>query len=242
LVFDRLAHEVNAVCEFSARSLSERDGFRADRIRVIQNGVKLPVAEPPAFDKAALLTTLGLDRSRRYIASIARFHPVKDHPTLLRAFVTVAAAQPDVDLLLVGDGTLRRQLEALTKELGIERRVQFLGVRSDVLTILRAVELFTLTSLSEAASITLLEAMSCGTPVVVTAVGGNPEIVRDGIDGLLAPRGDAAAIARAMLQVLSDPVAGRRMGAAAAARVRDIYRLERTVDRYYELYVNDHAA
>jgi N-acetyl-alpha-D-glucosaminyl L-malate synthase BshA len=235
LVFDRLADRVNAVCEFSARNLSELDGFAKDRIEVIQNGVDLPRYER-ALDVPALRRRLGLDPERRYVITVARFHPVKDHRTLLQAFVEVARSRPEVDLLLVGDGALRPDLERLTKELSLERRVRFMGVRNDVADVLRASDVFALTSLSEAASITLLEAMASGTPVVVTAVGGNPEIVRDGVNGLLAPRGDAHAIAQAILRLLQDPAEARVMGQAGLERVRTSYRLDQTIERYYQLY------
>ena len=236
LVFDRLADRVNAVCAFSARSLVECDGFRSKRIEVIENGVDLTKYGRPA-DARALRVRLGLDPERRYIANVARFHPVKDHPTLLRAFLEVSRARADVDLLLVGDGSLRGELEALANDLGVAARVRFLGVRNDVADVLRAVDLFALTSVSEAASITLLEAMAAGLPVVVTAVGGNPELVRDGIDGLLAPRGDHHAIAAAMLRLLGDADLARAMGRAGAERVRTQFRIDRTIERYYELYV-----
>ena len=237
LLLDRLADDVNAVCEFSAQSLSERDGFRASRIHVIQNGIDIGRYQPSG-DPAALKTSLGLDPGRRYVACIARFHPVKDHHTLLRAFKVVAAAVPDVDLLLVGDGQLRRDLEAEVQTLQLDGRVRFLGVRDDVPEILQASEIFTLTSVSEAASITLLEAMAAARPVVVTAVGGNPEIVRHEQDGLLAARGDAPAIAQALLRLLNDPGLAKRLGASGAARVRQTYQLEQTIGRYHNLYLS----
>jgi glycosyltransferase involved in cell wall biosynthesis len=202
---------------------------------VIENGVDLPkYAE--AADVRALRRGLGLDPDRRYVVTVARFHPVKDHRTLLRAFAEVASARADVDLLLVGDGALRPDLERQTAELGLTPRVRFLGVRSDVADLLRASDVFALTSVSEAASITLLEAMACARPVVVTAVGGNPEIVRDGVDGLLAPRGDAMAIAAALGRILGDDTLARTMGQSGAERVRQQYQLDRTIERYFELY------
>ena len=148
----------------------------------------------------------------------------------------MAAQQPDTDLLLVGDGALRGELERQCRDLGLSSRVRFLGVRDDVADILRAVDVFALTSVSEAASITLLKAMGSGLPVVVTAVGGNPEIVRDGIDGLLAPRGDAQAIGTALTRLLEDPSFRTRLGQNGAARVHSAYRLDQTVDMYYDLY------
>jgi N-acetyl-alpha-D-glucosaminyl L-malate synthase BshA len=245
LLFDRLADHVNAVCEFSARALSEKDGFSKDRIQVIQNGVDLSRYDRTR-DVAALRGRLGLNPGRRYVTTVARFHPVKDHATLLKAFSEVARAKPDVDLLLVGDGPLRADLERQAADLGLDRRVRFMGVRDDVADILDVSDVFALTSVSEAASITLLEAMASEVPVVVTAVGGNLEIVRDGVDGLLAPRGDWHGIASAILRVLDDASLARSMGRAGAERVRTTYQLDRTIERYYELYagssVNRQAA
>jgi len=241
LVFAHLADRVNAVCEFSARSLAEKDGFGGGPIEVIPNGIDRPKYEALS-DIPATRLRLGLDPARKYIACVARFHPVKDHRTLLEAFATVARTRPDTDLLLVGDGALRPDLERLTSQYGLCNRVHFLGVRDDVADILRVVDVFTLTSVSEAASITLLEAMAAARPVVVTAVGGNPEIVRDGVDGLLAPRGDAHAISAALLRVLGDDDLARRLGSSGARRVAETYLLDRTVERYYELYAAEAEA
>ncbi len=235
LVLDRLADAVNACCAFSAEHLGRLDGFSARRIEVIENGIDLDRYCTVA-DRRVLRQRLGLDPARRYVAAVARFHPVKDHATLLRAFAIVATAQSDVDLLLAGDGPLRADLTALVERLGIAKRVRFLGVRSDVPDLLQAVDVFTLTSLSEAASLTLLEAMAASLPVVVTDVGGNPEIVRHGMEGLLAPRGDETAIATALLAVLDDPHAAAAMGAAGRRRVEEHYQLSQTVEAYWRLY------
>lgn len=235
LVLDRLADDVNAVCEFSARSLADRDGFRADRIHVIPNGIDAPKYES-VTDRPALKTRLGLDPGRRYITCVARFHPVKDHRTLVDAFAQVARQVDDVDLLLAGDGELRPAIEAQVRELGLGERVRLLGVRRDVADLMRASDVFALTSVSEAASITLLEAMGAGLPVVVTAVGGNPELVRDGIDGLLTPRADAAAAADALRRILSDRTVAQALGDSGRARVRRTFSLDRTVGEYHALY------
>lgn len=235
LVFDRLADRVNAVCEFSAKSLSEKDGFRPDRIEVIPNGIDA-IRYAGKVDVPSERRRLGLHIDRRYIACVARFHPVKDHQTLLKAYAMAAREEPDVDLLLVGDGLLRPALQEQVQRLGLTGRVRFLGVRHDVAELLRVVDIFALTSVSEAASITLLEAMAAARPVVVTAVGGNPEAVRDGVDGLLAPRGDAGAIASALLRLLRDPTYARKLGESGAERVQANFLLDQTIDRYYRLY------
>jgi L-malate glycosyltransferase len=235
LVLHRLANAINACCVFSAHGLSQVDGFPARRIEVIENGIDLP-RYAPAADRAALRRRLGLDPDRRYIAVVARFHPVKDHATLVHAFARVAAVRADVDLLLAGDGPLRGDLEALVRRLEIDGRVRFLGVRSDVPDLLRVADVFALTSVSEAASLTILEAMASRLPVVATAVGGNSEIVRNEVEGLLVPRGDAPAVAAALLRILDCPATAAAMGAAGRARVEERYHLSQTIEAYGRLY------
>src|SRR5262249_38406521 len=156
-------------------------------------------------NRTEVKAALGLDPRRRYVICVARFHPVKDHATLLRAFAEVVRAVPDVDLLLAGDGPLRSDLETLAVTLGVADRVHWLGVCNDVPRLLDASDVFAMTSLSEAASLTLLEAMASALPVVVTQVGGNPELVNEGEHGFLVPRGDATSAATAILALLTDP-------------------------------------
>lgn len=237
LVFSKLAARVTSVCEFSARALAEKDGFAPEQIEIIENGIDLS-RYAGSESAQEVRRQLGLDPNRRYIGCIARFHPVKDHRTLIDAYHRVSERHADVDLVLVGDGPLRGDLETQARALGLANRVHFLGVRSDVPVVLRALDIFALTSVSEAASITLLEAMATNLPVVVTAVGGNPEIVRAGEDGLLAPRGDANALGEAFHSLLSDPVRARAMGANGARRVQERYRLDRTISQYWKMYVD----
>ncbi|HEY2784975.1 MAG TPA: glycosyltransferase [Fimbriiglobus sp.] len=234
-VLDRLADAVNACCRFSANALSRVDGFRGNRIRVIENGIPL---EPygPSVDKSELKRTLGLEPIRRYVVHIARHHPVKDQSTLIRGFASATTTLLDVDLVLVGDGPLREELEDLVRSLGVADRVRFVGIQNNVPEWLRAADAFALTSVSEAASLTLLEAMAAGLPVVVTNVGGNPEIVRQEVEGLLVPRGDAPALAEAFGQIFCDPDLAQRLGNAGRRRVNETYRLDRTVDSYFQLY------
>lgn len=235
LVLSRLANEITGVCGFSIRSLADKDGFGHRPLKVVPNGIDL-TKYSLAVDREAACCAAGIDPERRHVACIARFHPVKDHATLVAAFATVAAARPDTDLLLAGDGTLRTALEAQVESLGLRGRVQFLGVRSDVPALLRASEVFALTSLSEAASITVLEAMACARPAVITAVGGNPDLIRDGVDGRLVPRGDRTALAEALIALLSDPEKAAAMGRSGRARVESSFRLEDTIATYASMY------
>jgi glycosyltransferase involved in cell wall biosynthesis len=234
-ILDRFADEITGVCAFSTDSLARVDGFSTGHMSVVHNGVD-HLRYQHLLSAAEARKAAGLEPGRRYVLCAARFHPVKDHPTLIKGFADVAHALDDVDLLLAGDGPERGAIETLVRNLGLAARVRFLGVRSDVPVLLQASDVFTLTSVSEAASLTIMEAMACAVPVVTTAVGGNPELVRDGIDGALVPRGEAPALGRALLSLLQDPVTRRRMGDSARQRILDHFRLEQSVDTYYQRY------
>jgi glycosyltransferase involved in cell wall biosynthesis len=235
LLLNCFADDINACCQFSARSLCRIDGFPGNRIHVVPNGIDPEMYTLPA-PKADLRRQLGLDLTRRYIINVARLHPIKDQAMLLRAFAKVAARRSNVDLLIAGDGPLRKELQGLAQSLNISGRVRFLGVRRDVPLLLGASDIFALTSISEAASLTLLEAMAAGLPIVATAVGGTPEIVRDRNEGRLVPRGNDVATAAAFEQLLDDAEESARFGVAGRNRVRQHYRLSDTVDRYYRIY------
>ncbi len=235
LALDRLADAVTACCRFSAEGLCRTDGFAGARIEIIENGIEIDRYGPPA-DKALAKEDVGLEPNRRYLIHVARHHPVKDQPTLLRGFAAAVPDLPGVDLLMVGDGPLREELENLAVELRVPDRVKFLGIRTDIPELMRAADAFALTSLSEAASLTLLEAMASGLPAIVTAVGGNPEIVRHEREGLLFPRGDATACADAIRRIFCDPHFAANLGTAGRARAVERYQLDRTVEAYFKLY------
>jgi glycosyltransferase involved in cell wall biosynthesis len=177
-----------------------------------------------------------LPGDRRYVVHVARHHPVKDQATLIQGFALAAPRLPDVDLLMVGDGPLRRDLEKLAADRGVADRVKFLGIRSDIPAVMKAADVFALTSVSEAASLTLLEAMASALPVVVTNVGGNMELARPDREGLLFPRADAAGCAAALVRVFTEPKLAASLGTAGRSRALERYQLSRTVEEYYALY------
>ncbi len=235
LVLDRFADAVTACCHFSATGLCKTDGFAGGRIEIIENGIEVDRYGPPQ-EQVQLKRSLGLDEHRKYLIHVARHHPVKDQATLLRGFAQAAPEMPGVDLMMVGDGPLRADLEQLAIELRVPNRVKFLGIRSDIPDLMRVADAFALTSLSEAASLTLLEAMASGLPAIVTDVGGNPEIVRHEREGLLFPRRDARACAAALRRLYGAPEFARKLGEAGRTRVLTHYRLDQTVTAYEHLY------
>ena len=138
-VLARLATSANAVCQFSAAALKSIEGF--SEVEVIENGID-PDSYGRATDVTAARGRLRLDAGKRYIACVARLHPVKDHATLIEAFRRVVVTHPDAHLLLVGDGALRPTLEAQAARLQIDSSVTFLGIRHDVAAILGASDVF----------------------------------------------------------------------------------------------------
>jgi glycosyltransferase involved in cell wall biosynthesis len=168
---------------------------------------------------------------------VARLSPVKDVETLLRAAVLAGAEQADLLIEVAGDGPCLPALRRLILELGLQERVRFLGEVQDVPALLARAGLLVLSSLSEGISLTLLEGMARGLPVVATRVGGNPEVVADGVTGLLVPARDPAALAHAMLRLWCDADLGRRMGQAGRRHVEEHFDVRQMVARYEALYL-----
>jgi glycosyltransferase involved in cell wall biosynthesis len=173
---------------------------------------------------------------------VARLVPEKDHATLLRAWAIVAAEEPNFRLEIAGDGPCLADLIALADALDLDDRVRFLGRVDDVPGLLGKAGLLVLSSRMEGISLTLLEAMGRGLPVVATRVGGNSEVVIEDETGLLVPSGSPHDLAAAMLRVYRDPDRARRLGLAGRERVERCFDVRRTVGIYEAMYrSNDHG-
>jgi glycosyltransferase involved in cell wall biosynthesis len=195
----------------------------------------LPTPEDRAGARARLRSALWLPESAPVVITVANLRVTKDHANLLAAARLVADARPDVHFLVVGDGPLRAELEALAVRLGLEGQVHFLGSRSDVADLLLAADLFVLASLHEGLPIAMLEAMVAGLPAVLTAVGGIPEAVTDRAEALLVPARDPRALAAGILEICADPALADDLGrrARVASRRFDIRAAVRGYERAY---------
>ncbi|WP_437782589.1 glycosyltransferase family 4 protein [Sorangium sp. So ce1097] len=168
----------------------------------------------------------------------AAFHPVKGHDVLLRALARLHDRGVAVAVLVVGDGDERDRIHGLARELGIDgKEARFLGFRKDVPDLLVGADFFVLPSRDEGLPLAVLEAMARRLPVVVTPVGGVPEVVRNEEHGLLVPVDDHDALAGAIERLARDRALGRRLGEAGHARVRDDFSFEKMTRKYEQLYL-----
>jgi glycosyltransferase involved in cell wall biosynthesis len=238
-VLDRITDAYLVNCAAITRELAERGGIDRAKIHVIPNGIDLARLPPFERDRRAARAAMGFDPERRLVAQVGRLSAQKDYPTFLRAAATIAAAEPDVDFLVVGDGELRGELEALAVSLGIGGRVRFMGQRDDVPALLGGVDVLALTSLFEGLPNVVIEAMATGAVAVATDVGGCRELIVPDETGLLVSPGDPAGVVTAVRRVLRDPALGYRLAIAARRHVEDELAVEamarRTMARYETL-------
>lgn len=235
----RSTDHVVAVCE-AERVRLQANGVRPRRaLSTIPNGISLERFEPAAATRrSALAESLGWRSDSRVIGTVGRLQPVKDQERLIRAFAHVRSKVPGAVLVIVGDGDLRPQLQQLVEELGLQESVRLLGDRGDVPQLLSGMELFALSSLSEGYSVALIEACAASLPIVATDVGGNHEIVRDGINGKLVPAGDASALADALLGMLADANGAQEMGRAGRDWALSEASFRTMASRYERLYAD----
>ncbi len=165
---------------------------------------------------------------------VARFSRQKNHTVLLNAFAKIT--HPKVHLLLVGMGELENDLRQQVSALDLQQRVHFLGIRADIPPILNASDIFVLASLWEGNPMSVQEAMASGLPVIGTRVGGVPELVEDGISGLIVPPNDEHALVRALQTLINQPDLRKQMGERALQRARTHFDIRNTVRAYETLY------
>lgn len=220
------------VQEFYVREV----GVPAEKTVVIPNAIDLSRFAGPSRP-GTVRTACGLGAEEFLFACAARLHPQKAHPVLFEA-VRLLRKQgaPPFRVLLVGDGPQRAALEELAGRLGLLSEVVFLGARTDVPQILADADAFALSSDYEGTSIAILEAMAASLPIVATDVGANRSVVGDGVAGLIVPPGDPAALAAAMMRLLTDPEAARAMGRRGREVVRARHSIESATRATLELF------
>ena len=234
----RWCDRVVTCSEAVRRYAIERHGLPAARVRTLRNAIDVPAAPPDAARRrVAARRDLGAGAGDLLVATLGRLdEPKKGLAVFLDAAAVVAAAEPRARFALVGDGPARADLERRAGAPGLAGRVVFAGERRDVRDVLSGIDIFVQPSLWEGFGLTVIEAMAAALPVVASRVGGIPEALRDGVDGILVPPAEPAALARAILRLARDPDLGARLGAAGRDRATAEFGLDGLVDATLAMY------
>lgn len=206
-----------------------------DNFITIYNGIDLSRFRDMTQD-LTLKRHINIEPTSLMVGSIGGLRPVKDYGTLLESMPIVIQEFPEAKFVIVGDGPLKESLELKVKSSKLEKNVTFLGWRRDIPQILSDFDIFVLSSLTEGISISILEAMAMGKPVVATDVGGNPEVVEDDKTGFLAPQGDFQGLANAIIKLLKDKELREAMGRSGRRRVEEKFSLQTFVDKHIQVY------
>ena len=220
--------------------LAARVGIASGRIMRIINGVDTGNFAPRGRERPAIDGCPFADPRHFVVGTVGRLDAVKDQTNLARAFVSALRRHPGarerLRLVVVGDGPLRDEVLRVLAEADATPYAWLAGERHDVADVMRGLDCFVLPSLAEGISNTLLEAMASGLPVIATRVGGNAELMEEGLTGRLVPRADPEALATEILHYFDDPLLARRHGGAGRSLVEKRFSLDLMVRRYDELY------
>jgi glycosyltransferase involved in cell wall biosynthesis len=224
-----------AIAEEVARTFEILYGYQNPAL--IPNGIPVQNFTPDSATRASVRESLRCEPSSVIFIHVGRFSYQKNHELLINAFARILShADVPVELWLVGEGELLEAVQQQVRTLGIENRVRFLGVRSDIPDLLHAADVFVFPSRWEGNPLSVMEAMAAGLPVIATAVGGVPELVEDGVSGILVPNEDRDALVAAMQRVVEQPDLRERMGRAARCRAVERFDIRQTVRAYEALY------
>lgn len=222
----------------AVREILVRDGVKASKIAFVREGIDVARIERAPDRAPEIRASLGIREGERIVANVAALTAHKGQRYLLEAVPVIRAARPEARVVIFGQGELRDELERHARALGLGDGLIFAGFRSpeEIPSILKAIDVFVLSSVEEGLGTSLFDAMAAGAPIVATRAGGIPEIVRDGETGLLVPPRDPAALAGAVTRVLNDASLARRLAEAAGRFVRSAGTKERMVEETLRVY------
>ena len=229
----RFCSAVTTVGDEITAYLADKAGISAAKLHTIPNGIDLM-----RFSGAGALSreALGFSPTTRLIGIVARLEPEKNHAMLLRGFAEVRRQRPETALLIVGDGSLRASLEHLCAALQITDSVRFVGTRRDIPDLLAMMDLFVLPSRNEGMPISILEAMSCGKPIIATDVGSVASVVLNGENGFIVAQDDSSMLARHIIHLLKNDSMRLAYGQRSRKMIEDSYDKHYTMTKYLKLY------
>jgi glycosyltransferase involved in cell wall biosynthesis len=233
---DPLCDLTTHVCEAGAQRYIRERMVPSHKMRVVYNGVDVEQFRPDGQVPQRIRQEADAGEQFVWLA-VGRLDKPKDYPTLLRAFSRLCRVRDRTLLWIVGEGPLREELHHLMRDLNLQHRVRFWGVRSDIPSLMKASDAFVMSSSWEGLPLALIEAQACGLPAVVTDVGGNAEVVIHEETGFIVPPKNPDALAEAMLRLMALPVEMRQqMGTLARQRVEQQFSLESVVTQWENLY------
>jgi glycosyltransferase involved in cell wall biosynthesis len=231
-----MTDRVIAVGEVQRQEIAHYGVAPLEKIVTIPLGLEIEPMLNAENERGRLRNELGLNGHGKLVGIVARLVPIKAHEVFLEAAARVRDAEPDTSFLIVGDGERRAELEAMVRDLNLERSTRFLGWRGDMREVYADLDVVTLSSNNEGSPVALIEALAAARPVVATNVGGVPNVVADGKTGLLVPPRDPAALADGIVKLLRDPERAAAFGLAGRASVfprHSSTRLVADVERLY---------
>ncbi|MBI5306826.1 MAG: glycosyltransferase family 4 protein, partial [Planctomycetes bacterium] len=221
----------NGICPYLKAGIGKESQYD-----FIYNGIDVASLEKKKCDKIQKRQELGIDAGSLVVITAGRLVPVKGQAYLISALSEIVKEAPNVLLVILGDGELRSSLEEQVRDLKREGLVLFLGMRNDVPEIVSCSDVFALPSINEGFGVVLLEAMAVKCPIVATDVGGVPEVVLDGITGILVPPKDPAQLAKAILKLTKDPQLSARLTESGYQRLKTHFDIQNTVSKMELLY------
>lgn len=220
----------------AVRTSMVKAGTNPEQISVVYNGIeKIPV--PTAEEKAELLASFGGKAGEKAVGMVARLEEVKDHETFLEGAKKVLEQRKDVRFYIIGDGSLKEELQRRAMELGISEQVTFTGFLKDVERMEAALDIAVITSKAEALCLSIIESMIAGIPAVGTDSGGVAEVIRDGENGYLIPIGDSDALAEKLEDLLADDEKRRTFGVQAKHRAEAMFLADKMTRKIEKLYL-----
>lgn len=224
-----------AECETSRRHLVKKLGYAPDKVKTIYNGIDVAGWPVSKLDRQQKRLELRLGAQEFLIGAVGRLDAQKGHGVLLEALAKLRTRYP-ARCVIIGDGPKHAALEAQIRRLSLEKAVWLLGERDDVTAWLSSLDVFALPSLWEGLPNALLEAMGLGLPVVASAVDGIPEVVADGVNGLLVSPSQPTALAKRLAELAADPALRARLGQQAQRTVFERFSLARMIGEYEAVY------
>ena len=235
LLYGRLPHVVTTTGEAVRQELIRRNGLSPSRVVSIPTGVDLERFHPQPPD-ASLRKSLGIGSQGPLVGAVTFLRPEKGMEVLIEAVRLLKKALPAVECLIIGDGAEKPALSARIRELGLERCVHMVGFREDIPALLALLDVVVIPSFEEGIPQALTQALAMERPVVASAVGGVPEVVQDGVTGLLVPPRNPAILSEKIAFLLHHPSSGARMGQMGRQVIQERYSMESMLTRTEHMY------